>query len=876
MAPRPATAAQAADAPAAGHLLAEGPALSRVAGLPAADVAPLAAGQVAEVLDRIAAARRELAALAPAVTGLLYDAVPLMPTTGARRSVLRWRRAAHAGRPDPVAPELLAQVRGVLAPTGRETSALDRWAERARALAGLRQLLRLRAGAAEAAEERTLRHLMGLPAVSGALALVSPVFSRRVLQPGGRPLDRGERLTAYGYAVRSALKASPLSSLTHVAVPGADHGARVRVCLHPLVGRVLLRAAAVRDGVRGLVRWRVNGSLRAAGPIARLSEPRQSVTDGWAWSDDEVLDARGREDLFAALRDPRGLPAVRLGRYLEAGLLDVDDPCPQDRLPDWVAAALAASPDPSDRRAAGLLLTATAELAAIAGGGPAARAAGLVRLREALEEALDVLGAADDWPLREVTLVYEDRAGALPVRARDNERAAVLRRHAGAACDSLRVSPEYQALTDAFVARFGPDGVCDDVFGFFQELSAFGVPGGPGAPGVPAGTCAPGGPGDSGAPGGSGAPGVPAGTCAPGGSGAPGVPAGTADPGAPGVPVGTGDPGAPLGPTPGTARPARPGRSSCLPSVAVVYQDCEERDGGPLLVVNQVSSGTGGLVARFHRLYDSAGGPRGAGFAERLRAWVRTLHPDAECLEFVPAREVNPLQGDSCGVLPTSLHWPTAPRGSGPCVPLDELELAHDSRANALELRRRSGTPVAPVYLGTVPRHLVGGAARFLLVLADPWWLPPGLADGTRPDDPAETGHTVSARRVVAGAAVRRARWRMEASEVPRREPGEETADFLERTDAWRRGHGMPAEVYVRGESGVPRRGDRARKPLWLAFASSTGLDLLDRLTERPETVVVFTECLPLRPAVAEPDARVVEHCVHFARPARVDDRERS
>ncbi|WP_311137234.1 hypothetical protein [Streptomyces sp. I6] len=410
------TATPAVDTPAAGHLLAEGPALSRVAGLPAADVAPLAAEQVAEVLDRIAAARRELAALAPAVTGLLYDAVPLMPTTGARRSVLRWRRAAHAGRPDPVAPELFALVREALAPMPRDTSALERWVERAGALAGLRQLLRLRAGAAEPAEERTLRHLMGLPAVSGALALVSPVFSRRVRQPGGRPLDRGERLTAYGYAVRSALKASPLSSLTHVAVPGADHGARVRVSLHPLVGRVLLRAAAVRDGVRGLVRWRVNGSLRAAGPTARLSEPRQSVTDGWAWSDDEVLDAGGREDLFAALRDPRGLPAVRLARYLEAGLLDIDDPCPQDRLLDWVAAALAASPDPSDRRAAGRLLTATGELATIAGGGPAARAAGLARLREALEETLDALGAADDWPLREVTLVYEDRAGTLPAR----------------------------------------------------------------------------------------------------------------------------------------------------------------------------------------------------------------------------------------------------------------------------------------------------------------------------------------------------------------------------------------------------------------------------------------------------------------------------
>ncbi|MCZ7459967.1 hypothetical protein [Streptomyces sp. WMMC940] len=810
---QPPTATRAVDGPAAGHPLAVGPALSRVAGLPAAAVAPLAAEEVAEVLDRIAAARRELAALAPAVTGLLHDAVPLMPTTGARRSVLRWRRAAHAGRPDLVPPELLAQVREALATReAREVSALERWVERAGSLAELRQLLGRRAGAAEAAEERTLRHLMGLPAVSGALALVSPVFSRRVRQPGGRPLDRGERLTAYGYAVRSALKASPLSSLTHVSVPGADHGARVRVVLHPLVGRVLLRAAAVRHGVRDLVRWRVNGSLRVADPLARMSEPRQSVTDGWAWSDDEVLDATGREDLFAALRDPGRLPAVRLARYLEAGLLDIDDPCPQDGLLDWLATALAASRDPSDLRAAGRLRTAAGELAVIAGGGPAARADALVRLREALEDALGALGAADDWPLDDVTLVYEDRAGTLPARPLDDERAALLRRHAGAVCDSLRVSPEYQALTDAFVARFGPGGVCDDVFGFFQELAAFGIPGAPGAP---------------------------------------------------------------FGPAPGTARPARPGRSSCLPSVAVVFQDCDADGDGPLLVVNQVSSGAGGLVARFHRLYDSVGDAPGAGFAERLRAWVRTLHPDAECLEFVPAREVNPLQGDSCGVLPASLHWPTVPRRFGPGVPVEELVLVHDGRRNALELRRRSGTPVAPVYLGTVPRHLVGGAARFLLVLADPWWLPPGLADGTRPDGQPGAGRGASARHVVAGAAVRRAHWRWETSEVPRREPGEEPAVFLERVDAWRRAHGMPAEVYVRGGSGSPRRGDRARKPLWLSFASPTGLDLLDRLTERPGTVLVFAECLPRRPVGEGPDAHVVEHCVHFARPVRDTEPER-
>ncbi|MFE9254183.1 hypothetical protein [Streptomyces sp. NPDC006879] len=784
----------------ASRTLVEGPALARVAGLPARSVSPLAAESLARLLDGTAAARTGLHSLGPEVSQLLYTAVPLMDSAADRRAVLRWRRAAHAGTAIPVPPALLTTVTTALHEERTRLSALSRWVDRAEQLRKHRADLEQAVTHTRTAQERCLRALMAEPAVTHALSVVSPVFYTRTTKT--RALDRGERVTAYGYAVRSALKASPLSSLTEVVVPGLHHGDRVRVSLHPLAGRMLLHAAAPRADVRDLLIWRLNDSLRGSEEDARISVPLLSVSDGWAWSHQEMVDARHRPDLLDLFGGPIGstaiaqLPARRLERYLAAGVVDLDDPCPTEDLLPWLAGVLSTASDHPGRTAAGRLTEATAHLARITDGTPHQRSAALRALRAALADALRELGAPDEWPLNDVTLVYEDHAGSTPVPQLDADARGTLLRHAESACASLQVSPEYQALTDAFVARFGAGGVCRDVFRFCCEVAEPAV----------------------------------------------------------------------RQPGPAGVRGAQAGRSSCLPSLSILWQTARGAQDGPLIVVNQISSGCGALAARFHRLLD---GPDRTGYADRLRDWITTLYPRAECLEFVPAREANPLQADSSGLLP-ALQWPGTARPFGSGIAVTELELVHDAERHALELRRPGASVVAPVYLGTVPRHLVGGAARVLLTLADPWWLPPGHADGTRTDGATSQGFGAFPRRSVGPVVVRRAHWRLGSSQVPRRGTGEDWPEFLERMDGWRRSHGMPAEVYVRCEPGFPRR-DALRKPLWIAFASPVGLESLHRLTERPDVPVVFTECLPDRQdptGRAGSGDRVAEHCLHITHPS--------
>ncbi|WP_411146941.1 hypothetical protein [Streptomyces sp. x-80] len=774
---------------------AEGPAMARVSGLPAADIAPLAAPEVADLLHALAVTIDELAALAEPLSDLLHAVVPRTAAPTTRRAVLAWRRAAHAADPAEIPAPVITHVRAELTPEG--AAMLDRWLRAAAATTALRDRLRTAAEESRTQGEHTLQELVAAPALGNALALVSPVFSRRMRRLEGKRLGRGERLTAYRYAVRAALKTSPLSSLTELAT---DRGPRTRVRLHPLITCTLLRAAAPRDGVREHLRWRANSSLRHGATGTSLSVPQQHVSgDGFGWSDDEVIDARERPDLAApdaASPDLRELPPRRLARYLHSGLMDLEDPCPREDLLGWLTARLESTAAPDTHRAGAELAAAAITLDRIGEGDAARRAQDLATLREHLRTALHRLGSADSWPLDAVTAVYEDRATATAPPLEPRHR-ATLRQFAGHACDALQVSDAYTSMVAAFVARFGPAGVCQDVFGFCRDLVHTGWPYTTTAPEEP-------------------------------------------------------------------AAPVRPGRSSCRPCVAVLCQASDEGTGHGPVVINRLSSGTGGMVARFHQLLDSPG-PAGE-FADELRSWLRTIYPQARLVEFVPAWDANPLQEDSCGLLP-ALHWPIGPRRRGPGTPIEDLRLVHDLGRSALELQQADGTPVAPAYLGIVPQHLISGAARALTVLADPWMAPTHLADATAPSDDATAGEgRCQPRHSVAGAVVRRATWRVDATTMPRRGPGEDLAPFLERTDRWRRACGLPAEVYVRAEADLATLpGDRLRKPIWLALASPLGLEVLAHLAARAgQRPLVFSECLPGRAITGA--GRAVEHVLHFAR----------
>lgn len=298
------------------------------------------------------------------------------------------------------------------------------------------------------------------------------------------------------------------------------------------------------------------------------------------------------------------------------------------------------------------------------------------------------------------------------------------------------------------------------------------------------------------------------------------------------------------------SRSAPVGRSSAAPSCAVMYQVCagtteKATNGEGELVLNQFNPGLGGLVARFEPGENGTSEVR-----DGLRAWIRRLYPEATPLEFITSSDVNDMQAVSEGTLPR-LVWPTdTPRAdNGPCaVALADLHLRHDSKTDTVELLDAEERPVAPVYLGLVPAHLLGGASRILAVLGDPWvnratWLIKDLGAG--PGNPADTKRASHQPRVQRGRVVfKRESWTVPVDQVPVLEPQEPHEDYFRRLQRFRESWGLPREVFVRPHGPELGMGGTASKPAWVSFASPHAwAPVSDRLKKARS--VTFQEALP-------------------------------
>lgn len=327
-------------------------------------------------------------------------------------------------------------------------------------------------------------------------------------------------------------------------------------------------------------------------------------------------------------------------------------------------------------------------------------------------------------------------------------------------------------------------------------------------------------------------------------------------------------------------RDAPVGRSSTAPACAVMYQVSaasarEAAQGEGLIVLNQLNPGLGGLVARF-----DPGDSHPSELREGLRAWLHRLYPHATPLEFVASSDVNHMQAVSEGTLPR-LVWPTdTPRaGDDPgAVSIAELHLRHDPLRHTVELCNAAGQPVAPVYLGLVPAHLLSGASRLLAVLGDPWvnrasWLvrSPGMLGGGGEQPP----HTD---RVQRGRVVfKRETWTVPAQQVPMPGAHETELDYFRRLQHFREAWKLPREVFVR----IDRRGSAmdttAWKPVWTSFASPHAwAPVADRL--KTARSVTFQEVLPGTAGCWLTDEqgrhRAVEHISFFTWPAGAPDSE--
>ena len=262
--------------------------------------------------------------------------------------------------------------------------------------------------------------------------------------------------------------------------------------------------------------------------------------------------------------------------------------------------------------------------------------------------------------------------------------------------------------------------------------------------------------------------------------------------------------------------------------------------GEHLMVVNSIGNGVGAYLARFHRIL-------GEETRARLAREIQAMWNDRPVLELTLWSECNTGQAACAGVLP-ELVLPGEPR-SGGGVPLENLLLRHDSFSDSLELVGDQG-PVGLAYLGLTPQHLIGGYARWLALVADPWTKFPAMSEsytnltsgGLRLGD----AQVIHRPRAALGDRVvtRREDWLMDSSTLLELD-ARTAVDTVRAWHRFRARHGIPAVGYVHQLiHGGGTTNDR-RKPQYVDFTSGVSLGALGSWLTSCTGTVRISEALP-------------------------------
>ncbi|WP_307734378.1 lantibiotic dehydratase [Xanthomonas albilineans] len=285
-----------------------------------------------------------------------------------------------------------------------------------------------------------------------------------------------------------------------------------------------------------------------------------------------------------------------------------------------------------------------------------------------------------------------------------------------------------------------------------------------------------------------------------------------------------------------------------LLSNSVYFQRCA---GSDHLIVNRLYAGLGTAWARFLHLFDDASSQP---VSDLLRRHLESLTPEGAVLaEFQGGHETNLNLHPPVALMELVLPGETGVLEPARRIDLSELVLRHDPVADEVQLYcPRLDRRVVPVYLGSYFPLALPELQVFLLHFSAPVVLRSEL--GIEPTDPAAP---VAFRpRVRVGSVVlTRASWTCAAAQVPQRGPADGEFDYLARLDAWRRGLGLPEEVFVTllpppgGERGVPaadaNRTALGRKPMYLDFGSPLGVQLFESGVAAHGDDVCFVEMLP-------------------------------
>lgn len=747
--------------------------LVRVAGVPV-EAVDLVGPRTRAYLDGLDGCAGTLRQLRPTLDAALYALVGVTDDAGVRRAALAAKRAVHRLADLPDQPELPGRLPVTAAAAYRE------WLEVGAARCRLRRQLTDSLHADVDAAADRLRSVAADPDFAAAAALAAPDWLLNRTDDGPRELR-----TLYSYVSRAAVKTSPFSRFTTVAVAGRGGVGRLAAGLGTGLAHLALRAAARDPATGDALRLQVAPHRATpAGVLVLRGEVR--ATGGLCWRSDEALgpvggtplvplhdgpDGHRRAEILAALGGAD--PWARYLRLLDSGVLV--PVCPWERGEDpfrslvqllGTGSPLARSIHELAARARTLPMDPARERAGTAA---AARSAAREWGRAA---AADLVGTTD--------LVHEDAETGFPVPAVGT---AAVRADLAALARWIRPyvfrSHLYDVLVDAFRNRYGAGGRCPDVLGFLMWAAA--------DVSVRRQT----------------------------------EQAVQADLGAAGQ---------------RTDRAALPvGATSSPPATAVFFQLVATGSAGRQLVVNGFNPGAGGVVSRFGGLLpDSLPG--------LLREHLRPAWPEADCRELVLWTDCNTVQQRAGGVFP-ALVLPGEAAGPAGSIPLAATLLAHEPERDVLTLLGPTGRPIGLPYLGVMPPYLAQGVYRLLLVLADPWIN--GAAQVDRPVTAAPRDGRIRSlpRRTSGRVVLRRASWLVPADALPF-DADADPVTLVPAVDAWRREHGLPAQVFCHKVTTAPT-GRTDRKPMWLDWASPLALDAVRRWLDPAPPYVRLVEALP-------------------------------
>lgn len=262
-------------------------------------------------------------------------------------------------------------------------------------------------------------------------------------------------------------------------------------------------------------------------------------------------------------------------------------------------------------------------------------------------------------------------------------------------------------------------------------------------------------------------------------------------------------------------------------------------------VVNTVSAGHGKGRGRWERLIGQAGGSDTGGPAH-------------------PSDGTGPVLAEVAGTFGVSvnLRTPVAPyeidypftTGSRPQeqrVALSDLQVRHPGGSGPAQLWSAAlDRQVVPVHLGMMADPLMPPAARLLFAaFGQSYLLHPSLTLLGEGGTPGSHGVRFLPRVEAGRITIRRAEWHAPAEQVPRRRPGQTSADHLIELVGWLRSNGVPDRCFVRlsptGVDWAARVFGKARKPLYLDFSSLSMVAVFENMLHGFSGSVCFEEALP-------------------------------